>query len=658
MLVHSRAGRWTAWTVFFVLFVPLFALPLLVVVTASFATNWSGAFPSHPTLAHYRAVGGGDALHALTTSLLTALSASVLALVAGGWAALAAERLRGAARKVLDGLFMLPVAVPSVVVGLSLLVAFSRPPFLLNGTARIVILAHTVLVTAFAHQSVSAALSRLDPAYERCAASLGARPAYVLWRVRIPLLLPSLTAAAGLCFALSMGELSATIMIYPPGWVPLPVQIYGATSRGALFAGAALAVVLMAATLLVLVRGLPPADPGVVPLTSPLPPLMSLQPFHPFHPGPRPRTELRSSNRHARAQPFCRPGHRRRRRRGDGAGPGRLRRAGVRGQREAVDRGDRLQRGRPAHRHRGRLLQHGVQGLHREDRDQGQLRGGRFRGGRAAAGAGAVQHPGGPGRDAAARSSSRPTARGCSSRTGRPAWTRWPPPTRTRAAPGSRSSTTTSASSTTPKQLPRPPKTWNDLLDGTFKNKLQYSTPGVAGDGTAVLVEAMHDLGGKGPALDYLKKLQANNVGPSASTGQLAPKVDKGELLVANGDVQMNYADMASMPHQGIFFPAADPAGQAEHLRAAVRRRPGQRAPRTRTRAASCSTTCSAPESSARSPPSAADSRPAPTSRRPTPNAVKLQQIMAGVDVFTPDWKDIDANLPSYVDAWKSATGS
>ena len=40
------------------------------------------------------------------------------------------------------------------------------------------------------------------------------------------------------------------------------------------------------------------------------------------------------------------------------------------------------------------------------------------------------------------------------------------------------------------------------------------------------------------------------------------------------------------------------------------------------------------------------------------PNAAKLKQLMSGVDVFTPDWKDIDANLPSYVDAWKSATGS
>ncbi|QEU94157.1 ABC transporter permease [Streptomyces kanamyceticus] len=252
MLVHSRKGKWATWALFFVLFLPLFALPLLVILAASFAQHWSGAFPSGFTTEHYGSATRGESLQALTTSLVTALSASLLALTVGSWAALAAASLRKGGKRLLDALFMLPVAVPSVVVGLAVLVAFSKPPMILNGTSSIVILAHTILVTAFAYQSVSAAIVRLDPAYEQAAASLGARPSYVLWKVKLPLLLPSLTAAAGLCFALSMGELSATMMLYPPDWMPLPVRIYAATDRGSLFTGAAVAVVLMAATLLVL----------------------------------------------------------------------------------------------------------------------------------------------------------------------------------------------------------------------------------------------------------------------------------------------------------------------------------------------------------------------------------------------------------------------
>nr|WP_221308731.1 ABC transporter permease subunit [Nocardiopsis mwathae] len=251
-MVHSRTGRWAVWALFAALFLPLFALPLLVVVAASFATSWSGAFPTGFTVGHYAAATSGESLQALTTSLATATTASVLALAVGTWAALAAHALARRGKRVLDALFMLPIAVPSVVVGLAVLVAFSRPPVLLNGTPWIVILAHTVLVTAFAYQSVSAAIVRLDPAYAQAAASLGATPAYILWRVKLPLLLPSLNAAAGLCFALSMGELSATMMLYPPDWVPLPVRIYAATDRGALFTGSAVAVVLMGTTLLVL----------------------------------------------------------------------------------------------------------------------------------------------------------------------------------------------------------------------------------------------------------------------------------------------------------------------------------------------------------------------------------------------------------------------
>ncbi|NEE08793.1 ABC transporter permease, partial [Streptomyces sp. SID7499] len=84
MLVHSRAGKWATWAVFLLLFVPLFAVPLLVILAASLATNWSGAFPSGPTVERYSAATSGDSLQALTTSLVTAVAASVLALVLGG----------------------------------------------------------------------------------------------------------------------------------------------------------------------------------------------------------------------------------------------------------------------------------------------------------------------------------------------------------------------------------------------------------------------------------------------------------------------------------------------------------------------------------------------------------------------------------------------
>jgi len=253
VLFSSRLARWLVWALFFALFLPVFGLPLFMVGAASVAGQWNGVLPSQLTLRHLADAVQSNAGAELLTSLVTGLVASVVALTLGTWAALAVRRLRGRARRLATVVFLLPIAVPSVSVGLGLLVAFSRPPLLLNGTPYIVLIAHVVLVTAFAYGSVSAGLARLPAHFEQVAASLGGRPGYVLRRVTLPLVTPSLVAAAGLCFALSMGELGATIMVYPPDWVTLPIGIFALSDRGSVFDGAALTILLLAVTVAVLI---------------------------------------------------------------------------------------------------------------------------------------------------------------------------------------------------------------------------------------------------------------------------------------------------------------------------------------------------------------------------------------------------------------------
>ncbi|MFJ9853599.1 2-aminoethylphosphonate ABC transporter substrate-binding protein [Streptomyces sp. NPDC101150] len=207
------------------------------------------------------------------------------------------------------------------------------------------------------------------------------------------------------------------------------------------------------------------------------------------------------------------------------------------------------------------------------------------------------------------------------------------------------------------KELKKAPRTWADLADGKFKDKLQYSTPGVAGDGTAVLIKAMHDFGGQGPAMAFLKKLQANNVGPSSSTGQLAPKTDKGELLVANGDVQMNYANMKSMPDQGIFFPAAKPGAKPSTFALPYAAGLVKNAPHSANAKKFLDYLLS--EDVQKEVSAIGGGFASRTDIKATDaNATALAKIMDGVEVFRPDWSDIDKNLDTYVTAWKTATGS
>ncbi|MFI4887876.1 MAG: ABC transporter permease subunit [Burkholderiales bacterium] len=253
MLVWSRTGRAGTLALAALLFVVIYGLPIGVIALASVSGQWNSVLPTKLTLIHYANALRGDSFEQLRVSLFTGFIAGAAALVSGTWAALALRKQRPLPKRALDAVFFIPSAVPSVSVGLGLLVAFSRPPVLLNGTTLIVLIAHFVLVSAFTYGNVSAGLARLPADFEQVAESLGARPFYCLRRVTLPLVTPYLIAAFSLSFALSMGELGATVMVYPPGWVTMPVGIFALSDRGAIFDAAALTMVLACSTLIVLI---------------------------------------------------------------------------------------------------------------------------------------------------------------------------------------------------------------------------------------------------------------------------------------------------------------------------------------------------------------------------------------------------------------------
>ncbi|WP_406629299.1 2-aminoethylphosphonate ABC transporter substrate-binding protein [Amycolatopsis sp. WGS_07] len=204
-----------------------------------------------------------------------------------------------------------------------------------------------------------------------------------------------------------------------------------------------------------------------------------------------------------------------------------------------------------------------------------------------------------------------------------------------------------------PQQANPAPKSWNDLLDPKYKGKLQYSTPGEAGDGTAVLLQAQHVFGDQG-ALEYLGKLQANNVGPSSSTGKLQPKVAKGEVLVANGDLQMNLAEIDKSGGFSVFFPA-DAQGKRSTFALPYFAGLVANAPHA-DNARKLLDFLFSPETQAK----ASDSYgiPARSDVKPQgPKAEKITAAMSGVDVWTPDWNAVLGRLDADLAAYRKATG-
>lgn len=199
------------------------------------------------------------------------------------------------------------------------------------------------------------------------------------------------------------------------------------------------------------------------------------------------------------------------------------------------------------------------------------------------------------------------------------------------------------------------PKTWNDLLDPKYKQKIQYSTPGQAGDGTAMFVLLMH-LMGRDKALEYFKNLQANNVGPSSSTGKLGPKVSKGELSVANSDVQMAALAVKNDSVNYDLFLPADDSGRRVTVSLPYDMGVVKGAPH-KDSAVQLAEFLLSTEVQARIP-AEAMGFPARSDVKPTgPEAESLAKYTEGVEVWRPDWDTVRSTLKDDLEAYNKAAG-
>jgi putative spermidine/putrescine transport system permease protein len=172
------------------------------------------------------------------------------ALLATGLGTLAALGLRG--KLPLGGvfrtLFLLPMVVPAVVLGVGMQLLFGRMG--ISNTYLGVIVAHTVVAVPFVLVSVSGALAGIDPRVERAALSLGAPPVTVFWRVTLPLAAPGVVSGAVLAFATSLDEVVLTLFVAGPNQRTLARQMFSTIRENISPAIAAAAFVFILGTLL------------------------------------------------------------------------------------------------------------------------------------------------------------------------------------------------------------------------------------------------------------------------------------------------------------------------------------------------------------------------------------------------------------------------
>lgn len=192
----------------------------LVTVWAGVSTRWYAALPGNAAL-----------LAAAAASIRIALGSAVLATVFGTLAAVVLVRhgrFRG--RGLFTGLVYVPLVMPEVITGISLLLFFVALG--LERGAATVTLAHATLGVSFVTLVVQARLVGLDRSLEDAAADLGATPAVAFLTVTLPLLAPAVAAGFLLAATLSLDDLVVSSFAAGPGSTTLPMFVFSQVRRG------------------------------------------------------------------------------------------------------------------------------------------------------------------------------------------------------------------------------------------------------------------------------------------------------------------------------------------------------------------------------------------------------------------------------------------
>jgi thiamine transport system permease protein len=230
----------------------LFVGPVAAIVVDSLreetaeGARWTLRWYSYIFTPNYEALVGDSPLRAIVNSLIFGLGATAIAVPLGLIFAYVIARLHWAGRRLFDTLLMAPLATSSIVLAFALLRAFNAPPLRLVGTATAVIIAHAVIIFPFIVRALVPILESLDVRLTEMARSLGAGRFRALRDIELPLVATGLIAGAVFAFALSLGEMSATLMLARPGLSTMPVAVYRFLSQHSLGAPSAMSVVMIA----------------------------------------------------------------------------------------------------------------------------------------------------------------------------------------------------------------------------------------------------------------------------------------------------------------------------------------------------------------------------------------------------------------------------
>ncbi len=224
----EAAGRWLV-RLLLAAAVAVIFVPLLLTLYLSVFDETLITFPPHAYTARWYARILPEFGGALRTSLLVALAAVAISLVLGVPAAIGLARHRFRGRTALSTLLLAPLTVPGIAIGLGIYIGAvlveERTEWPLSGSVPVMVAAHVLIALPWMVRLCLAALANNDPAAEEAAASLGAKPWQVAWRVTLPAMRGGIVAGALFAFIISFENLEMTLFLTAPGMTTLPISV-------------------------------------------------------------------------------------------------------------------------------------------------------------------------------------------------------------------------------------------------------------------------------------------------------------------------------------------------------------------------------------------------------------------------------------------------
>ncbi|WOF23425.1 ABC transporter permease [Microbacterium betulae] len=228
-------------------------VPILFVVATAFTGGSTLRFPPEGLSLRWfgEALSYQPFIGSLVTSAEIAVLATFLALLVGVPATLAIHRGRLPGKGVVEALFLSPLIVPELVVGLALFQQLIVTFRLDNGP--VLLIGHTALLLPYAVRVTGAALAGADPALEEAARGLGASPLRTFWTITLPVLRPGIFSAALLSFITSFNNVPLSLLLQSRTTQTLPITMLDYVQQSYDPMVAATSTLILAATVVIAV---------------------------------------------------------------------------------------------------------------------------------------------------------------------------------------------------------------------------------------------------------------------------------------------------------------------------------------------------------------------------------------------------------------------